>query len=151
MKKLIYILFTSLYVAVTACSKIDYKINDAYETAAITGITLYAVSDKPVNIIESFEIDTENASVYAFVPEGTDLTHLRLVLTISTGASLTTVINGFTDLSSPKKYTMQGADRPLSYPLRPLYISSELRCHIQPFCAFPMFLSEPRKVFPLCR
>ena len=56
MKKLIYILFTSLYVAVTACSKIDYKINDAYETAAITGITLYAVSDKPVNIIESFEI-----------------------------------------------------------------------------------------------
>lgn len=47
MKKLIYILFTSLYVAVTACSKIDYKINDAYETAAITGITLYAVSDKP--------------------------------------------------------------------------------------------------------
>lgn len=104
MKKLIYILFTSLYVAVTACSKIDYKINDAYETAAITGITLYAVSDKPVNIIESFEIDTENASVYAFVPEGTDLTHLRLVLTISTGASLTPVINGFTDLSSPKKY-----------------------------------------------
>ena len=57
MKKLIYILFTSLYVAVTACSKIDYKINDAYETAVITGITLYAVSDKPVNIIESFEID----------------------------------------------------------------------------------------------
>ena len=103
MKKLIYILFTSLYVAVTACSKIDYKINDAYETAAITGITLYAVSDKPVNIIESFEIDTENASVYAFVP---DLTHLRLVLTISTGASLTPVINGFTDLSSPKKYTV---------------------------------------------
>ena len=96
----------SLYVAVTACSKIDYKINDAYETAAITGITLYAVSDKPVNIIESFEIDTENASVYAFVPEGTDLTHLRLVLTISTGASLTPVINGFTDLSSPKKYTV---------------------------------------------
>ena len=78
----------------------------AYETAAITGITLYAVSDKPVNIIESFEIDTENASVYAFVPEGTDLTHLRLVLTISTGASLTPVINGFTDLSSPKKYTV---------------------------------------------
>jgi lipoprotein len=106
MKKLIYILFTSLYVAVTACSKIDYKINDAYETAAITGITLYAVSDKPVNIIESFEIDTENASVYAFVPEGTDLTHLRLVLTISTGASLTPVINGFTDLSSPQKYTV---------------------------------------------
>ncbi|KAA3691293.1 hypothetical protein F3F88_21295 [Bacteroides salyersiae] len=95
-----------MYVAVTACSKIDYKINDAYETAAITGITLYAVSDKPVNIIESFEIDTENASVYAFVPEGTDLTHLRLVLTISTGASLTPVINGFTDLSSPKKYTV---------------------------------------------
>ena len=91
MKKLIYILFTSLYVAVTACSKIDYKINDAYETAAITGITLYAVSDKPVNIIESFEIDTE---------------HLRLVLTRSTGASLTPVINGFTDLSSPKKYTV---------------------------------------------
>lgn len=107
MKKLIYILFTSLYVAVTACSKIDYKINDAYETAAITGITLYAVSDKPVNIIESFEIDTENCIlVYAFVPEGTDLTHLRLVLTISTGASLTPVINGFTDLSSPQKYTV---------------------------------------------
>ena len=106
MKKLIYILFISLYVLVTACSKIDYEINDAYETAAITGITLYAVSDKPVNIIESFEIDTENVSVDAFVPEGTDLTHLRLVLTISTGASLTPAINGFIDLSSPKKYTV---------------------------------------------
>ena len=89
MKKLVYIVFFVSFVVTTACSKIDYQINEAYETAEITGITLYAVSDKPVNVVESFEIDIENALVQAFVPQGTDLTQLRLVLTISTGATVT--------------------------------------------------------------
>lgn len=106
MKKLIYIAFISLLAVTTACSKIDYQINEAYETAEITGITLYAVSDRPINVIESFEIDSENASVNAFVPQGIDLTHLRLVLTISTGATVTPTVNGFIDLSTPKEYTV---------------------------------------------
>lgn len=106
MKKLVYIVFFVSFVVTTACSKIDYQINEAYETAEITGITLYAVSDKPVNIVESFEIDIENALVQAFVPQGTDLTQLRLVLTISTGATVTPSVNGFIDLSVPKEYTV---------------------------------------------
>ncbi|MBX9189208.1 hypothetical protein HCG69_14205 [Bacteroides sp. K03] len=106
MKKIIYIAFIALLTVTTACSKIDYQINEAYETAEITGITLYAVSDKPVNVVESFEIDMENTSVQAFVPQGTDLTHLRLVLTISTGATVTPTVNGFIDLSVPKEYTV---------------------------------------------
>ena len=106
MKKLIYILFVALLSVTAGCSKIDYEINDAYETANITGITIYATSENPVNIIESFEIDMENAVVEAFVPEGTDLTHLRLVLTISTGATITPALSGFTDLSTPKEYTV---------------------------------------------
>lgn len=106
MKKLIYILLVALLSVAAGCSKIDYEINDAYETANITGITIYATSENPVNIIESFEIDMENAVASAFVPEGTDLTHLRLVLTISTGATITPAVNGFTDLTSPKEYTV---------------------------------------------
>ena len=106
MKKLVYIVFYVSFVVTTACSKIDYQINEAYETAEITGITLYAVSDKPVNVVESFEIDIENALVQAFVPQGTDLTQLRLVLTISTGATVTPSVNGFIDLSVPKEYTV---------------------------------------------
>ena len=106
MKRLIYILFAVLLSVIAGCSEIDYEINDAYETANITGITIYATSENPVNIIESFEIDTENAVVEAFVPEGTDLTHLRLVLTISTGATITPALSGFTDLSTPKEYTV---------------------------------------------
>ena len=106
MKKLVYIVFFVSFVVTTACSKIDYQINEAYETAEITGITLYAVSDKPVNVVESFEIDIENALVQAFVPQGTDLTQLRLVLTISTGATVTPSENGFIDLSVPKEYTV---------------------------------------------
>ena len=106
MKKLVYIVFFVSFVVTTACSKIDYQINEAYETAEITGITLYAVSDKPVNVVESFEIDIENALVQAFVPQGTDLTQLRLVLTISTGATVTPSVNGFIDLSVPKEYTV---------------------------------------------
>ena len=106
MKKLVYIEFFVSFVVTTACSKIDYQINEAYETAEITGITLYAVSDKPVNVVESFEIDIENALVQAFVPQGTDLTQLRLVLTISTGATVTPSVNGFIDLSVPKEYTV---------------------------------------------
>ena len=106
MKKLVYIVFFVSFVVTTACSKIDYQINEAYETAEITGITLYAVSDKPVNVVESFEIDIENALVQAFVPQGTDLTQLRLVLTISTGATVTPSVNGFIVLSVPKEYTV---------------------------------------------
>lgn len=106
MKKLVYIVFFVSFVVTTACSKIDYQINEAYETAEITGITLYAVSDKPVNVVESFEIDIENTLVQAFVPQGTDLTQLRLVLTISTGATVTPSVNGFIDLSVPKEYTV---------------------------------------------
>ena len=106
MKKLVYIVFFVSFVVTTACSKIDYQINEAYETAEITGITLYAVSDKPVNVVESFEIDIENALVQAFVPQGTELTQLRLVLTISTGATVTPSVNGFIDLSVPKEYTV---------------------------------------------
>lgn len=106
MKKLVYIVFFVSFVVTTACSKIDYQINEAYETAEITGITLYAVSDKPVNVVESFEIDIENALVQAFVPQGTDLTQLRLVLTICTGATVTPSVNGFIDLSVPKEYTV---------------------------------------------
>ena len=56
MKKLIYILFVALLSVTAGCSKIDYEINDAYETANITGITIYATSENPVNIIESFEL-----------------------------------------------------------------------------------------------
>lgn len=106
MKRLVYILFAVLLSVIAGCSEIDYEINDAYETANITGITIYATSENPVNIIESFEIDTENAVVEAFVPNGTDLSHLRLVLTISTGATITPALRGFTDLSVPKEYTV---------------------------------------------
>ncbi|WP_291583510.1 hypothetical protein [Bacteroides sp.] len=106
MKKLVYIAFFVSFVVTTACSKIDYQINEAYETAEITGITLYTVSDKPVNVVESFEIDIEKALVQAFVPQGTDLTQLRLVLTISTGATVTPIVNGFIDLSVPQEYTV---------------------------------------------
>lgn len=106
MKRIVYILFSVLLLGIVGCSKIDYEISDAYEQADITGITIYAVSDNPVNIIESFEIDTENAIVRAFVPEDTDLTHLRLVLTLSSGATVSPALGGFRDLSSPLEFVV---------------------------------------------
>lgn len=106
MKRIVYILFSVLLLGTVGCSKIDYEISDAYEQADITGITIYAVSDNPVNIIESFEIDTENAIVRAFVPEGTDLTHLRLVLTLSSGATISPALGGFQDLSLPLDFVV---------------------------------------------
>lgn len=106
MKRIVYILFSVLLLGIVGCSKIDYEISDAYEQADITGITIYAVSDNPVNIIESFEIDTENAIVRAFVPEGTDLTHLRLVLTLSSGATISPALGGFQDLSLPLDFVV---------------------------------------------
>ena len=106
MKRIVYILFAVLLLGAVGCSKIDYEISDAYEQADITGITIYAVSDNPVNVIESFEIDTENATVRAYVPEGTDLTHLRLVLTLSSGATISPALGGFQDLSSPLEFTV---------------------------------------------
>ena len=106
MKKLVYVLFTMLLLGTVGCSKIDYEISVAYEQANITGITIYAVTDNPVNIVESFEIDTGNAIVRAFVPEGTDLTHLRLVLTLSSGATVSPALGGFQDLSSPLEFTV---------------------------------------------
>lgn len=106
MKRIVYILFSVLLLGIVGCSKIDYEISDAYEQADITGITIYAVSDNPANVIESFEIDTENATVRAYVPEGTELTHLRLVLTLSSGATISPALGGFQDLSLPLDFVV---------------------------------------------
>lgn len=96
--------FIILVTSMVGCSPTDYEISNAYEVANITAVTIYKPDSNPQNIVELFDIDVDKSIVKAFVPEGADLTRLRLVLTISTGASVSPAVSGFMDLSLPKEY-----------------------------------------------
>lgn len=106
MKKILFI-FTLFIVtlAMAGCSDDDYTIDEAYEKAEITNVTLYnrsgaSVSDKPT-------IDSEVGTVFVTVKSDTDITDLKMVANISTGATLTPgMATGFQNCSSPFIYTV---------------------------------------------
>jgi hypothetical protein len=100
MKKILFIIIAAAFSA-TSCSDIDFEIDELYEMAEISGITLY--DETAVNVIQESEIDADAATITAIVKSSTDITRLKLVLSVSQGAKVTPSASvGFQDLSEPQ-------------------------------------------------
>lgn len=106
MKKIIlfFVLFT-VALSIAGCGNDDYTIDEAYEKAEITNITLYdktgkSVSNKPT-------IDSEVGTVLVTIKADADIKELKMVANISAGATLTPgMATGFQDYSSPTSYVV---------------------------------------------
>ncbi|MFV0469638.1 MAG: hypothetical protein ACK5MK_12010 [Dysgonomonas sp.] len=102
MKKILFILSVIL-VAISACSKIEYDIDNSYEKADISSIAIY--DETATNVVSSSVIDTTAQTVSAVVKKESDITKLKLTVTVSLGANVSpTMSAGLQDLSQPKVY-----------------------------------------------
>lgn len=92
-------------LTMAGCGDDDYTIDEAYEKAEITNITLYdrtgmTVSNKPT-------IDSEVGTVLVTIKADADIKDLKMAANISAGATLTPgMATGFQDYSSPTSYTV---------------------------------------------
>lgn len=92
----------------TSCTKLEYDIDENYEKAEITSVSVY---DKTlVSVVssanESIVIDSEAATVSVLLKGDADITQLKLTFTVSDGAKVTPAIQGLQSLSEPKVYAV---------------------------------------------
>lgn len=105
MKKTLLFIYVVLIGCLTSCGDDDYTIDPAYENAEITSIILY---DRNAEVASDVvEIDSEAATVTVTLKAGADITDLKMVATISSGATLTPgMAVGYQDYSIPRTYTV---------------------------------------------
>lgn len=106
MKKIIlFLMLFAVTFSMAGCGDDDYTIDEAYEKAEITNVTLYdragkTVSNKPT-------IDPEVGTILVTIKADADITDLKMAANISAGATLTPgMAIGFQDYSSPVSYTV---------------------------------------------
>lgn len=105
MKKILFLTFAALALTFMSCGDDDYTVDEAYEKAEITNVTVYnraegVMSDKTL-------IDSEVGTVTVTLKKDADITDLKMVATISAGATLTPgMAIGFQDYSVPRTYTV---------------------------------------------
>lgn len=110
MKKIVFLIFFACTLLLSACSDDDYTVDEAYEKADITNVTLYNRAEAVAS--DKVLIDTEAATVAVTLKKGADITDLKMVSTISAGATLTPgMAVGFQDYSSPRVYTVTSPGR----------------------------------------
>ena len=105
MKKTLFFIYVMLMACLASCGDDDYAIDPAYENAEITSIILY---DRNAEVASDVvEIDSEAATVTVTLKAGADITDLKMVATISSGATLTPgMAVGYQDYSTPRTYTV---------------------------------------------
>lgn len=105
MKKILYLTLAVLALTFMACGEDDYTIDAAYEKAEITSITLYDRAEKVMS--DKVQIDSEAGTVTVTLKKDADITDLKMVASISDGATLTPgMAIGFQDYSDPRTYTV---------------------------------------------
>ncbi|MDR0541693.1 MAG: DUF5018 domain-containing protein [Dysgonamonadaceae bacterium] len=106
MKKAVYLWITFLFFVGTGCTEsVDIAIPDNYEVANITGMSIYDTNVKA--IASKATIDNEAKTVTATLTAAQDITKLKVTLTISPGATVTSPLGtGFLDFSQPKTITI---------------------------------------------
>ena len=110
MKKILYFMFVALSLLFVSCGDDDYTVDEAYEKAEITNVTLYDRAEKVMS--DKAYIDSDAGTVTVTLKKEADITDLKMVATISAGATLTPGMSiGFQDYSTPRTYTVisQGA------------------------------------------
>lgn len=104
-KTVLYSIFVALMLAGVSCSDDDYTVEEAYEKAEITNVTLYDRAEGVAS--DKTEVNSEAATVTVTLKAGADITDLKMVSTISAGATLTPgMAVGFQDYTSPRTYTV---------------------------------------------
>ena len=105
MKKIIAFMFVALALTMVSCGDDDYTVDTAYEKAEITNVTLY---DRVEAVMSSkTEINSEAGTITVTLKANADITNLKMVSTISAGATLTPGMSvGFQDYTEPRTYTV---------------------------------------------
>ena len=105
MKKILFLTFVALALTFMSCGDDDYIVDEAYEKAEITNVTVYNRAEGVMS--DKTQIDSEAGTVTVTLKKGADITDLKMVATISTGATLTPgMAIGFQDYSTPRTYTV---------------------------------------------
>ena len=109
MKKIIYII-SIILLSTSACSELEFEINEDYEQAEIIDVELYSRAMTRAN--KTTLIDTEEASVLITLRSGKDISDLKIAITASTGTSINPSMSvGFQDFSSPKSYVITSPNK----------------------------------------
>lgn len=102
MKRIFYII-SIILLTTTACTKVEYVINEDYEQAEITGVELY--NKDMVRADKKATISSEEGTVIVTLKPGQDISDLKIAVTASTGADINPSMSiGFQDFTSPKTY-----------------------------------------------
>ncbi|WP_245532254.1 DUF5018 domain-containing protein [Bacteroides fluxus] len=98
-------MFIALTFTLMSCGDDDYTVDAAYEKAEITNVTLYGRNEAVMS--DKTQIDSEAGAITVSLKADADITDLKMVATISAGATLTPgMAVGFQDYSSPRTYTV---------------------------------------------
>lgn len=105
MKKILYFMFVALALTFVSCGDDDYTVDEAYEKAEITNVAVYNRTEGVMS--DKTQIDSEAATVTVTLKKDADITDLKMVATISAGATMTPgMAVGFQDYSTPRTYTV---------------------------------------------
>ena len=105
MKKILFLMFVALTLTFVSCGDDDYTVDEAYEKAEITNVTLYNRSEEVMS--DKSQIDSEAGTVTVTLKAAADITDLKMISTISAGATLTPgMAVGFQDYSTHRTYTV---------------------------------------------
>jgi len=104
MKKIFFICFNIL-LFMSACDKDSYTIDEDFEQAEITGVTMF--DSNMARSDQKSTIDSGTGTISVTLKANQDITHLKLAVTVSTGADVSPTMSvGYQDFSTPKKYTV---------------------------------------------
>lgn len=105
MKKILFFMFVALALTFVSCGDDDYAVDEAYEKAEITNVTVYNRAEGVMS--DKTQIDSEAGTVMVTLKKDADITDLKMIATISAGATLTPgMAVGFQDYSTPRTYTV---------------------------------------------
>jgi len=106
MKRVAYLLIPVLLLAFGCAEDVNITIPEDVDVANITGVTVYG-DNLATLALRSTNIDSDAKTVLITFNAAQDLTKLKVSLTISTGATITTPLGtGFLDFSQPKTVTV---------------------------------------------
>lgn len=105
MKKILFSVFVALTFTFMSCGDDDYAIDEAYEKAEITNITLYGRGEAVMS--DKMQIDSEAGTIAVTLKANADIKDLKMIATISAGATITPgMAIGFQDYSAPRAFTV---------------------------------------------
>lgn len=105
MKKILFFMFAALTFTLMSCGEDDYTIDEAYEKAEITNVTLYGRKEAVMS--DKMQINSEAGTVTVTLKANADIKDLKMIATISAGATITPgMAVGFQDYSTPRNFTV---------------------------------------------